>query len=821
MGLFAGAALGAALQEGPKLLIAFFCKCFKFKPTRAELGSALERQIQVAQQLKQQIADLGRPEEEIGAFLKDLEAAEKILNAHSNVPWWQCCCLPWKQVKLQEALESLTRANTLLAPLLLRRQQETLSIVRELMEIGRGLRKRFGPPPKPDLVVGLGLENPFSLFNRLKSHLLEKGTSVLLLTGLAGYGKTTLATLLCSDEHVIGKFGENILFLTVSKSPNLKTLVQSLFQHHGCAIPATLDLADDRLVIAHLKNLPEKIMKSPMMLVLDDVWNGSQTQTLIDAFKVQQLSDYKILVTSRFNIAGFKHVFNMEPLCLEDSVTLLSHLTLTNEGISSSEKLDLTRQIAWGCYGSPLVLELVGGSLKRERLHVWKQVMKKLSKGSPVFKTDKELKSIFKKHLDDGLEDKPILKECFMDLGLFPEDQKIPVAALIDIWTEQQHKPDDDLDPRQVLKEAEAVNTVFDLTDRHLANLVIRRGVVTDLHDYCNHHFLMQHDLIREMIEANQEPYIQRKRLMFDMNENNWSQQNQQNTIASTLSISTSQMSTPELDNIVKAEVVEVLILNLRTKQYTFPEFIRKMVQLKVLIVTNYDDLYCSELNNFELLASLSGLKRIRFEGVSVTTFGKWGNLRKLSLYNCDLRGVFERDANILISDAFPILVELCIDYCKSLVKLPAELCDIISIKKLSITRCMRFIALPQNIGKLVNLKTLRLGSCAVFKEVPSSIEKLLQLRFLDISGCVSLDNLPDEIGNLRNLKRLHMIGCCSCKIPQSVMKLENLKDVRCDEETAVYWNEDFKPSFPNLNIEVAHEIVACSRWCMDHLKPQ
>ncbi|KAK7346516.1 hypothetical protein VNO80_21037 [Phaseolus coccineus] len=45
-----------------------------------------------------------------------------------------------------------------------------------------------------------------------------------------------------------------------------------------------------------------------------------RTRTLIEAFKVHGLSDYKILVTSRFNVEGFEAACRMEPLCLEDSL---------------------------------------------------------------------------------------------------------------------------------------------------------------------------------------------------------------------------------------------------------------------------------------------------------------------------------------------------------------------------------------------------------------------------------------------------------------------------------------------------------------------
>ncbi len=53
-----------------------------------------------------------------------------------------------------------------------------------------------------------------------------------------------------------------------------------------------------------------------------------------------------------------------------------------------------------------------------------------------------------------------------MDLGSFPEDQRIPVPALIDMWAEL-YEPDEDC--------INAIANLHELTTRNLANLVRTR----------------------------------------------------------------------------------------------------------------------------------------------------------------------------------------------------------------------------------------------------------------------------------------------------------------------------------------------------------
>lgn len=247
----------------------------------------------------------------------------------------------------------------------------------------------------------------------------------------------------------------------------------------------------------------------------------------------------------------------------------------------------------------------------------------------------------------------------------------------------------------------------------------------------------------------------------------------------------------------------EVLILNLRSSQYSLPGFTDKMSKLKVLIVTNYG-FHRSELNKFELLGFLSNLKRIRLEKVSVPSLCILKNLRKLSLHMCNTKQAFET-CSIQISDAMPNLVELSIDYCNDLIKLPEGISNITPLKKLCITNCHKLSALPEDIAKLENLELLRLCSCSDLEKMPEIVGGLDKLRCLDISDCVSLCNLPDDIGDLQKIEKLYMKGCSSLSnLPYSVYKFAELKHVMhviCDDERAALW-EEFS-SIQNLNIEV------------------
>ena len=105
----------------------------------------------------------------------------------------------------------------------------------------------------------------------------------------------------------------------------------------------------------------------------------------------------------------------------------------------------------------------------------------------------------------------------------------------------------------------------------------------------------------------------------------------------------------------------------------------------------------------------------------------------------CNIGKAFE-NCTIQVSNALPNLTEINIHYCNDMEELPIGLCDIVHLKKLSITNCHKLFALLEEIGKLVNLEVLRLSSC-VGKFRPwlielTSFKPKLLIRFIMNKPC-------------------------------------------------------------------------------------
>jgi hypothetical protein len=80
-------------------------------------------------------------------------------------------------------------------------------------------------------------------------------------------------------------------------------------------------------------------------------------------------------------------------------------------------------QVARGCWGSPVALKLIGGSLSGQPIAAWKNIVNFLSKGRSIVDSNAALHNLLRQVLEDALHDNHLIKG-FVDLGLFFEDKR-------------------------------------------------------------------------------------------------------------------------------------------------------------------------------------------------------------------------------------------------------------------------------------------------------------------------------------------------------------------------------------------------------------
>ncbi|CAN1225321.1 Probable disease resistance protein At5g66900 [Linum grandiflorum] len=777
-----------------------------FEPTFRRLEKTLQAMAPAIKKIDVYNRDFDRPEE-IDGLKAILTKGADLVTKCSKIRRYDIIRKPMYASKLLKLEDKLKRYNTTV--LQVHQVADQKEILFEVKQLGNQVRQMsmggaaygfgtvgggFSPPMLK--MVPVGLEIPLK---ELKKKVMTDALPFLVLSAPGGCGKTTLATAFCHDPQVKVRFKDNIIFITVSKAANLLTIGQNIFQRLGRRVPCFQSEED---AVNQLECLLKDMNGEPTLLVLDDVWSGAQS--LLESLKFEFIKNYQLLVTSRDEFKAFGSTYKLQTLSDADAMNLFRQSAFPQDGRSYERDAEVQEKVIFhivkSCKGFPLLISVVGKSLLGKPAADWRNRAKECSK-TASFLENVEVLNCLKKSVD-ALDDKQAIKECYMDLGLFPEDTKMPATALLDIWVEL-HGLEDDY----------AISNLYELSFRNLVDLVVIRKDTSEDDGFHNEDFVTQHDLLRDLaiLQSNSSSIEHRERLFIEITGNKfpdwWMESRNKVFKSKLLSITTDEnfsASWPE----IHAPEVEVLVLNFKSQNYAFPKFIEKMVKLKVLIVTNHG-MCPADLSDFHHLSFLSNLKRIRLEKISIPPDFlpaiALRKLEKLALFMCNIGEAF---SNIdLEANSFPNLDVIDVDYCSDLMALPVWLFELVQLRKLSISNCQNLSELPEELGNLGNLEVLRLSSCIELSELPETVGNLGKLKTLDISDCASIKKLPEQISELCNLRKLYMIECDRCELPVSVTELSNLKEVIGDEETANSW-EVYKPYLPDLKI-IKHKQVS------------
>ncbi|KAH9319575.1 hypothetical protein KI387_021344, partial [Taxus chinensis] len=443
------------------------------------------------------------------------------------------------------------------------------------------------------------------------------------------------------------------------------------------------------------------------------------------------------------------------------------------------------------CDGLPLALKVIGSSLHRESHVVWKRAKSKICQGESISDYHKEGLLRLLETSIDFLDD--VTRECFLDLGLFPEDRKIYANALLDIWVYVRKI---EWHNAFVILSKLASRNLLNLTTNLGSQAAISYGNVSEL-------YVSLHDVMRDLALylGVQDNVLHTKRLLIPRNENSLSQKwelfNNIAFDAQILAIHTGPMEEKQWYDMNFSETEALLLFT--SSDYFLPPFLKSMKKLKFLMVCNHGPKRAT-MKGLDALSSLIQLKSVRLESLSAHPIQNHckalENLEKLSLSLCE---GFEHTSTFNIK-----LKDFNLDHCSNLEALPLGICYMPSAQIWSISNCHLVQQLPYDIGNLSSLRMLRLSALPSLRALPPSIGKLGRLEYLDISLCEGLRELPEEIGQLKKLSEFDMRECSSLRrLPRTVCELSSLKHVVCDDKLGNQWFQAKSFSIPGLKVEI------------------
>ncbi|CAA0838697.1 Unknown protein [Striga hermonthica] len=326
-------------------------------------------------------------------------------------------------------------------------------------------RLKMAPSIMGDGIIGLEDEER-ELIRTLTVQKYSPGAmSINTLIGMPGLGKTTLAWKAYNNDEIQREFPTRI-WASVSRDFNLRTIFLVIlheFTSKDMSNETTSDLA---------KAICASLQERRFLLVLDDIWTTKALSIIISALPGDNERGRVLVTTRNHNIScPAKH---WEPpqrlgfLTNDQGWRLLQFKVFGKDGQCPPQLQGLGRHISQRCQGIPMLLLMIAGILmdyvSQAKTSVaivksWIELSQSLDKytrgGSDVFSNVLELSY-------DRMRDE--LRDCFLYLGVFPEDYEIPAWTLTRLWISEGF-----VQPRQGQSlEERAHQNLIDLIDRNL-----------------------------------------------------------------------------------------------------------------------------------------------------------------------------------------------------------------------------------------------------------------------------------------------------------------------------------------------------------------
>ncbi|KAK6127632.1 hypothetical protein DH2020_038611 [Rehmannia glutinosa] len=359
-----------------------------------------------------------------------------------------------------------------------------------------GLGIGDGEPDKPEVPVVrqenlVGFEDDAE---KIIGYLNEETEQldVISIIGMPGLGKTTLAGKIYRNPTIQYEF-QTRAWVFVSQEFTVKDVFISILKQTNKELFAntkrvvedkdTKSAGVDTKSVAELaQEIATSLQGKKFLIVMDDVWTADDWDKLQIALPKSSKMG-KVLITSRqVEVAWFANrdrpPHNLRFLTQEESWLLLRWEVFRKPECPSELEV-LGKQIANNCKGVALAIVVIGGILARKssssdemsaRRNAWRKVSERVT----TYLIYEDPQRLVEKLISLSYQKLPYhLRECFLYLGMFPEDYEIPVHA-----TSLEETAEDYLD--------ELINRNLVRIDKRTSDGKVKTCRVHDMiHDFC------------------------------------------------------------------------------------------------------------------------------------------------------------------------------------------------------------------------------------------------------------------------------------------------------------------------------------------------